>query len=323
MATGSIDDLKARAAAKKAARAGNTSHTVAVGGAEPEAPAVVPADAGLGEDEITSAASDELARLAAKNGETTSGAQVPDGMASGMSDPNLESVVSPGDETDATASSTDGIPGDIPGLTSATADGAATPPGNTYAQRQAELAAARAKAGGKRSKKTAAELRAEQREKEKAAKEKAKEKAAAAKAREKEKAQEKTQKQKDAEAARKTKAKEAQESKAKREAERKAEQAKKTAAVAAARTAAATPDLLKKMPRQVQELFARHYAEALEAHIRRPKCDRGDFCAGWLSLLLFFRKEGVSMPKPGSLAESGTHLPAGGAPDTDDADTDD
>lgn len=198
---------------------------------------------------LSTQANDELAKLAAKNGETTSTASTPDDS---------------------------GIPAEIPGLTSGGAEGSA------YEKRQAELAAARQT--GKKPKQTAKQKAAEtarkQKEKDKAAKEK-----------EKERAKAKSDKQKEREQARKEKDKEKQEARKKAEAERKAKLEKERKERAAQRAAKATPDLLKREPKAVQELFAAHYANALEEGVRRAKCDRGDFAAGWMTLLRAIRKD--------------------------------
>lgn len=256
-------DLAAKVAAKrgKGAAPSPTPST---------APAAEPA---LSDNGLTTQANDELAKLAAKN-------EVKAGKGKGTARASASPAADAPDTTSADAGTQ--IPTEIPGLTSTPADGA-TP--NAFEVRQAELAAARARSGGGKKKMSAAEKRAA---------DKAKAKDAAAKA--KEKAKEKTQKQKDAEKARADKKKAESAERKKKEDERKAKIEADKRERAAIRASKATPDLLKKMPKQVQELFAVHYKAALEDKIRRPKCDRGDFCAGWLTLLTFFRKSGVQMP---------------------------
>lgn len=243
---------------------------------------------------ISPNASDELAKLAAQRGETTSGSTPKGKSKSTKASTTTSPASAPSTDagTDATASPSDlpdGIPTEIPGLTSQPANGDGK---SAYEKRQAELAAARAAGGkpkGKAKKKPLTEKQQAALDAKIAREKEAKEKA---------KAKEKAAKETDKAKAKKEKEKEAQAARKKRDDERKAEIAKKKAAVAAQRAARATPDLLGKEPKAIQELFAQHYKQALDDKVRRPKCDRGDFCAGWLTLLKMFRKSNIQLPTP-------------------------
>lgn len=264
-------DLAAKVAAKRGKAGASAKETASLTPAPKPDAASTPLAA---TDGVSPNAKDELAKLAAKN-------EAKSGKGKGKAASSVPTA------TDATAPAPESadaeIPTEIPGLTSTPADGSSP---NAFEVRQAELAAARARSGGgKKPKLTAAQQR-------KVDAAKAKEKAT----KEKAKAKEKTDKQKAAEATRANKKKEEAAARKKREDERKAKVAADKAERAKIRASKATPDLLKKMPKQIQELFAAHYKSALEDKIRRPKCDRGDFCSGWLTLLTFFRKNGVQMP---------------------------
>jgi hypothetical protein len=151
----------------------------------------------------------------------------------------------------------DGVPDEIPGLTT-------SGEGNTlYAQRQAELKAARAagkKPKGKplTEKQKAAAAKAKEAEKAKAAKAKEAEKAKAEKA----KAKEKTAKQKAAEATKKAQAKAQSAERAEKEKARQAAQAAKKAETRAKLEARRTPDLIGRENKATQAAFAEDYALA-------------------------------------------------------------
>lgn len=247
------------------------------------------------ESALTPATQAELAKLAARRGETTSSDTLPNGRPAksrkrkGAANPEPASAPSSDDEkTDATASSSgdSDLPEVIPGLTSSPDAGGQS----AYEKRKAELDAARAR--GRAPKKGKAKAKTEKQ----VAREKADKDKQAARA--------KADRQKEREKTRADKEKADQAKRKEKEAERKAEQAKKRAAVAAARAAKATPDLLKKEPKDVQELFAQHYKKAREDGVRREKCDRGDFAAGWMMFLREMRKQGVAAPKPAKTAEA-------------------
>lgn len=242
--------------------------------------AVVPSDAGTPDGEITTAAKDELARLAANKAEDGTAydkVQAELAAAGGKqakARAKAKAAAGPGTAAPSDAPTTDdSVPDSVPGLTDAT-PGTAT-------------RAARAKGKGKAKAKKKADP----------------EKAAAAKA---------AAKLKDKEKKDKAKA---------REDERKAKLAASKKANAAVRASKATPAILKGETKPIQALFAQHYSEAAridqagkplkvdkdgnvldgQTSMRRPKCDRGDFAAGWYMVVLQMRKEGRT---PAAAAEN-------------------
>lgn len=271
-------DLAARVAAKRAKGKGAAGNASAPAPTAPPSESTGPQSAPLAATNgVSPNAKDELAKLASKRGKA--GATAP---AEGASP-----------DATAEAPTADAVPDEIPGLTSTT-DG-----GTAYDKVQADLAAARAKAGGKAKNQTPAQI-------EKARKAKEKEAAAKAKAKEKEKAdkekaraKEKTEKEKEKEAKKKAEAEAKKAAKAKADAERKAGIEKKKAETRARLEAARTPDLIGKENKSVQAAFAEDYrlsAPKTEKNpdgqgVRRAKADRGDFAAGWMMCLRRWRKQ--------------------------------
>lgn len=280
-APGSIDELKAKAAAKRSGKAGKNGSTSSV-------PATTTTDASetplAATDGVSPNAKDELAKLAAKReGNAGAESQTPSpDSGDGSSDTPLE-----GD-----------IPNEIPGLT--TAEGGST----AYEQRKAEIE--EAKARGKKPK--GRRLTEAQKAKAAAAKAKEKEKAAAAKAKEKAKAD--AEKAKAAEAKKKTAKQEAAERRKKMEDERKAKQAEEKARKAAERALKAVPDLISRENKATQAAFAEDYRLAAPKGernpdgqgVRRAKADRGDFAAGWLMAMRRVRRDLKAQPSTGAAA---------------------
>jgi len=279
-----VEGLKAKVAAKRRGGAAGkqamvqaSAHTV--GGTE-DVPAPVPSDAGTPDNELTPEANDELARLASiREAEAEAESEAEE------DDEDTEAAVMKGLQEDGGGGEDGGVEGET-----------------LYARRQREIAAAKARPGGKASKsgkgKGGSGAVAKEREKAKAKAATLKERAAAAKAREKEKAKEKTEKQKEREKA--AKAKESAEVKKEREAERKAKAAEKADAKRKERALRmASIPALAKANAALKAAFAEDYALAgpkTERNpnglgIRRAKADRGDFAAGYVMALQRVRKQ--------------------------------
>lgn len=252
-----------------------------IGGGEA---AAVPADAGTPDGEITPEAQAALDQLKAKNETKASTGAGPKG-----SKVPWKSVKDKEKERKARLAENDGaeaeIPDEIEGLTSGDPD--------AYAERQKEIAAAKAAGAKPKARKlTPAQKakadadKAKEREKAAAAKAKEKEKAAAAKAKEKEQTA-KSRKQEQA-----ARRKEMEDARKKKLAEQKA-------ARAAERAAKQTPDLIGRENKATQAAFAEDYQKAGPktdrnpdgTGVRRAKSDRGDFAAGWIMAMRRVRRD--------------------------------
>ena len=310
-----VEALKAKVAAKRRGAAGKQAMVQAgvefIAGTSAPTP-IVPSDAGLGEDEITPAAKNELERLASASAlrltwtseqvdneqvdkRAEANASPPDGGAT--SDGSGEEPDEEGEDAETSDGSGDEEQSVMEGLQAGGGAGANTGVGGgaLYEKRQAEIAAARARPGGKGGKATKASGKASG----KATKAGLKEKIRAQKEKEKAKTREKSEKQKEKEAERKARAKVAADERRAKEKKRKDEQAALAKERARERMEKRVPDLLARENKALQAAFAEDYAVAGPKTdrnpggigIRRAKADRGDFAAGYIMALRRVRKQ--------------------------------
>src|SRR6266487_3077854 len=306
-----VEALKAKVAAKRRGAAGKQAMVQAgvefIAGTSAPTP-IVPSDAGTPDDEITPAAKNELERLASASAlrltwtseqvdneqvdkRAEANASPPDGGAT--SDGSGEEPDEEGEDSETSDGSGDEEQSVMEGLQAGGGAGADTVVGGgaLYEKRAAEIAAARARPGGKGGKATKASG--------KAAKAGLKEKIRAQREREKAKAREKSERQKDREAERKARAKAAADERRAKEKKRKDEQAALARERARERMEKRVPDLLARENKALQAAFAEDYAVAGPKTdrnpggigIRRAKADRGDFAAGYIMALRRVRKQ--------------------------------
>jgi hypothetical protein len=258
--------------------------------AEPETQVGVPestppADAGTPEGEITPQAQAALAQMAAKNEGRGSNGKAGKTPWKSVKDKVKEAAAAA--REGAEAETGDGVPDEIPGLTSTELTGEAAE------ARRAEIEAQKESGKKPRGKK----LTEAQKAKADAAKLKAKEKADAIKAKEKEKA--KAQKEKENENKKKTAKQEAADRRKKAEEERKAKLEKEKEARRKEREARLVPSVLSRENAATKEACAEDYRLSAPksdrnpegSGVRRAKADRGDFTAGWIMATRRIRRD--------------------------------